>query len=188
MNLGARSATADILLFHHVDSKLTAAHINAITRSLENAEIIGGGFYRAFDERHPGLRWLEKIERVHNRTFGTIYGDQSVFVRREIFQRLGGFAPLPLMEDVEFSRRLRRAGRIALLDPPMRSSPQRQMEQGSWRVTWRNLSFLIAFRCGISAPTLHRRYYGSNALQPVTAKSRIADEVLTPMPNSNYDR
>jgi hypothetical protein len=174
MNRGAELATGDALLFHHVDSELTAPHLDAILRALQQPEIIGGGFYRAFDERHPALRRLEKLERIHNRIFGTIYGDQSVFVRREIFQRLGGFAPIPLMEDVEFGKRLRRAGKITLLDPPMRSSPRRQMEQGAWRVTWRNLFFLIAFRCGVSAHALHRYYYRSE--QPLSRAQRIPSE------------
>ncbi len=173
MNLGAQLATGETLLFHHVDSKLTSAHLDALAGALSDGNLIGGAFYRAFDERHPSLRWLEKLERVHLRSFGTIYGDQSVFVRRDVFTQLGGFAAIPLMEDVEFSKRLRRAGKITLLDPPMRSSPQRQMEQGAWRVTWRNLAFLVAFRCGVSAHTLHRWYYRQEAMQPPPAPVRI---------------
>lgn len=176
MNLGARSATSETLLFHHVDSELTAAHIDVIARTLADSAIIGGAFYRKFDQRHPALCWLEPVERVHSRSFGTIYGDQSVFVRREIFWQLGGFAPIPLMEDVEFSKRLRRAGKIALLDPPMRSSPHRQIAQGAWRVTLRNLLFLIAFRSGVSPERLHRWYYGGRP-QPARRSARIPSEL-----------
>jgi hypothetical protein len=165
MNHGTRPATGSVLLFHHVDSELTLQHIDAIINALHDPVVIGGAFYRKFDERHSFLRFFEKIERIHCRAFGTVYGDQSVFVRREIFQQLGGFAPIPLMEDVEFSRRLRRAGKIVVLDPPMRSSPARQIAQGTWRVTLRNLLFLIAFRCGVSAYALHRWYY-ADAVHP----------------------
>ncbi|MDQ2868657.1 MAG: hypothetical protein M3R59_09655 [Verrucomicrobiota bacterium] len=176
MNLGAQMVTGDALLFHHVDSILTAAHIDAIAGPLRDPAVIGGGFHRAFDERHPSLRWLENLERNHSRAFGTIYGDQSVFVRREVFARLGGFADIPLMEDVEFSKRLRRAGKVALLDPPMRSSPNRQLAQGAWRVTLRNLSFLIAFRLGLSPQRMHDRYYAHarNLTQPSAAAQRNA--------------
>lgn len=177
MNLGAAAAKAEILVFHHVDSDLTPAHIDAIVRAMRDPAVIGGGFYRKFDERHPLLRWLEPLERIHSRTFGTIYGDQSLFVRRDVFLQLGGFAPIPLMEDVEFSRRLRRAGKIVLLDPPMRSSPRRQIEQGAWRVTLRNLFFLIAFRCGISAEGLHRWYYRRELLQPGGGRPRITSDI-----------
>jgi rSAM/selenodomain-associated transferase 2 len=161
LNRGAQMATADWLLFHHVDTELTAAHVAALA-AIDSAEIIGGGFYRKFDERHPKLRWLEGFERWHARAFGTIYGDQSIFVRRKHFRRMGGFAPLPLMEDVEFSARLRRSGKVALLDPPMASSARKQMEQGAWRVTLRNLLFLILYRTGVSPTRLHEWYYLRN--------------------------
>ena len=159
MNLGAQLATGDVLLFHHVDSVLTDAHLLSLQHAMRDPKFVGGGFYRKFDERHPGLRRLENFERAHCRAFGTIYGDQSLFVRRDHFVRLGGFAAIPLMEDVEFSRRLRRSGKVVLLDPPMRTSPRKQIEQGAWRVTLRNLLFLILFRLGVSAEHLHRRYY-----------------------------
>jgi hypothetical protein len=171
MNLGAQMARGDTLLFHHVDSVLVAEHLRSLARALRDPRIVGGAFHRKFDERHPMLRWLEPLERLHLLFFGTIYGDQSVFVRREVFWQLGGFAPIPLMEDVEFSKRLRRAGPIALLDPPMRSSPRRQIEQGSWRVTFRNLFFRIAYQCGVSAHLLHHWYYGKR--QPAQVETRI---------------
>jgi glycosyltransferase involved in cell wall biosynthesis len=159
MNLGAETASGDVLLFHHVDSQLTEEHLRALRRIMSQPEVAGGAFYRKFDQRHPHLRWLEAIERWHSRAFGTLYGDQSIFVRRVHFLQLGGFATLPLMEDVEFSRRLRRSGRIVLLDPPMSSSPARQIEQGAWRTTGRNMLFLLLFRCGVPADFLHAWYY-----------------------------
>ena len=177
MNLGATSATGEVLLFHHLDSQLTQEHVTAIVEAMADQEVIGGGFYRKFDQRHPRLRWLERFERLHNRAFGTIYGDQSDFVRREAFNQLGGFAPIPLMEDVEFSNRLRRAGKIVLLDPAMLSSPRRQIELGAWRVTLRNLLFVVAFRCGVSAERLHRWYYGASSGQPSLPQERITSDV-----------
>jgi hypothetical protein len=81
---GAQIATADWLLFHHADTELTCAHIAALA-ALDSADIVGGAFYRSFDERHPRLRCLEKFERWHSRAFGTLYGDQSVFARHDHF-------------------------------------------------------------------------------------------------------
>jgi glycosyltransferase involved in cell wall biosynthesis len=158
LNKGARFATGEWLLFQHVDTELTNEHIAALA-SLHFADAIGGAFYRKFDQRHPYLRWLEPFERWHSRAFGTIYGDQSIFVRRGDFLRMGGFAPLPLMEDVEFSGRLRQLGRVKLLDPPLRSCPQKQIGQGAWRVTLRNFLFLVLFRCGVRVERLHSWYY-----------------------------
>jgi hypothetical protein len=159
MNLGAKMASAAVLVFHHVDSLLTDAHLYSLTDAMRDSQCVGGGFYRKFDERHPRLRALEKFERWHCRAFGTIYGDQTVFVRRDHFLSMDGFAPIPLMEDVEFSPRLRRSGKITLLDPPMQSSAGKQIEQGAWRVTLLNLLFLVLFHFGVAPERLHRWYY-----------------------------
>lgn len=159
MNVGATNAKGAMLLFHHVDSHLTEQHLQSLAEIARNPGITGGAFYRKFDERHPSLLWAEQIERWHSRTFGALYGDQSIFVRRDDFVRLGGFASIPLMEDVEFTLRLRRSGKIALLDPPMSSSPARQIAHGAWRTTGRNLLFLFLFRLGVPASFLHSWYY-----------------------------
>ena len=194
MNLGAKMARGDVLLFHHVDSMLSEEHLRSLVAALHDNGCVGGAFYRKFDERHPRLRLLENFERWHCRNFGTIYGDQSVFVRRDHFARISGFAAIPLMEDVDLSRRLRRSGKIALLDPPMETSPQKQIEQGAWKVTLRNLLFLILFRAGVSADRLHNWYYADktrtrwrarwNAFRnPIDAeKSRILRERWNSLP------
>jgi GT2 family glycosyltransferase len=88
-----------------------------------------------------------------------LYGDQSIFVRRDQYNALGGFPPIPLMEDVEFSRRLRRAGKIALLEPPLVTSARRHATQGSWRTSVRNGTLLLLHRIGVSPYRLHRWYY-----------------------------
>jgi GT2 family glycosyltransferase len=159
LNRGALAARGEWLLFHHADTELRREHLAALA-SLNGSDVGGGAFYRAFDERHPFLRWLEPLERWHSRVFGTLYGDQSIFVRREHFLRIGGCAAIPLMEDVDLSRKLRASGPIKLLDPPIRSCPRAQIAQGAWKVTLRNLIFLILFRCGVSVDRLHSWYYG----------------------------
>lgn len=159
MNLGAAAASGDIFLFHHADGELTEAHLDAIDAALRDRQTVGGVFYRKFDARHPRLRWLEGTARFLTRHGGTLYGDQSVFVRRNIFHSLGGFARIPLMEDVEFSRRLRAAGKIAVLDPPMASSSRRHLEGGAWRTSFQNGAFLVLYKLGVSPHRLHRWYY-----------------------------
>jgi rSAM/selenodomain-associated transferase 2 len=159
MNLAAEKATGEILIFHHADSILTAAHVAALEQALRNPEIIGGAFYRKFDGRHPRLRWLEALGRFLSRHGGSLFGDQSLFVRREIFRALGGFASIPLMEDMEFSRRLRRFGQIAVLDPPLESSNRRHLVRGSWRTSIQNGIFIVLYKCGFSPVQLHRWYY-----------------------------
>ncbi len=162
MNEGAGLATGGVLLFHHADTELEDGHLHALAATMRADAALGGGaFKRRFDERHPRLRWLEWWEALRCRRFGPLFGDQSVFVRRTAFEALGGYAPVPLMEDVEFTLRLRRRFPIALLDPAIRSSARKHLEQGSWRTTGRNALFLALFTFGCSPERLHRWYYPS---------------------------
>ncbi len=161
MDLGAAAASGQWLLFQHADTRITQHHLTALATVAD--EFVGGAFYRRFDERHPALRGLEPVERWHNRSFGALYGDQSIFVRRENFRALGGFRGLPLMEDVDFSLRLRRSGPVVLLDPPIASSPRKHLAQGPWRTTLTNAALLALYHCGVSPARLHAMYYRREA-------------------------
>lgn len=159
MNLGARSASGEVLLFQHADTDITDAHLAAISRAMRDPKIVGGAFYRKFDDRHPRLMWLEGVARFLTRRGGTLFGDQSVFVRRDVFLRLGGFAEIPLMEDVEFSRRLRAAGKVVVLDPPVQTSARRHLREGAWRKSIQNGLIILLYKLGVSPERLHRWYY-----------------------------
>jgi rSAM/selenodomain-associated transferase 2 len=166
MNLGAENATGDVLIFHHADSTLTAEHVAAIRLALRDPMVIGGAFYRKFDGRHPHLHCLEFVARFFARHGGSFFGDQSVFVRRKAFQILGGFAPLPLMEDMEFSRRLCRAGKVTVIDPPLVSSSRRHLRRGPWRASIENGLYIFLYKCGFSPTQLHRWYYQDRPSPP----------------------
>jgi rSAM/selenodomain-associated transferase 2 len=174
MNLGAKMASGDVLLFHHADAELRDAHLAAIESAMSDPQIVGGAFYRKFDARHPRLTWLEPVARFLARHGGTLYGDQSVFVRRGIFFSLGGFAKIPLMEDVEFSRRLRAAGKIAVLDPPVRSSSRRHEECGAWRTSTQNGAFILLYKLGVSPYRLHRWYYRAQKSAPALSVAALS--------------
>jgi glycosyltransferase involved in cell wall biosynthesis len=154
MNLGAKAAGGTLLCFHHADSKLEPEHLVALKRVAADDSIIGGAFHRRFYP--PRMLWREPIVRWLNRTGGPLFGDQSIFVRKSVFNDLGGFAEIPLMEDVEFSRRLRCKGRIALLDPPLWSPPA---GTGTWKVFLRNTGLFALFYLGVKPHRLHRWYY-----------------------------
>ena len=160
MNLGAAASSGEVIVFQHCDTCLNDSHLEAIQSALADPRIVGGAFFRKFDGRHPRLMWLESFSRFLTRHGGTLYGDQSIFVRRDIFEKLGGFARIPLMEDVEFSRRLRAAGKIAVLDPPVASSARRHLRKGAWRTTIQNGLFIVLYNLGVSPHRLHRWYYG----------------------------
>jgi rSAM/selenodomain-associated transferase 2 len=159
MNAGARAADGDVLLFHHADTELRADHIAAIQRVATSASFSAGSFYRKFDPAHRKRQWMQRWVRLCNRHWGALYGDQSLFIRRDHFVQIGGFKEIALMEDVEFSRRLRRAGRIVLIDPAVLSSARRHRARGSLRTTIQNISIMILFQLGVSPEWLHRWYY-----------------------------
>ncbi len=160
MNEAARTATGEILLFHHADTELTEEHLRSLAASLDDPTIGGGAFRRRFDERHLRLRWLEPWEARRCHRFGPVFGDQSIFVRRTVFEKLGGFADVPLMEDVEFSCRLRRhTGGLSILVPAIGSSARKHLQQGRWRTTLANALLLALYVFGVSPQRLHAWYY-----------------------------
>ena len=159
LNIGARHAHGNVFLFQHADTELTQAHVDSLRQAMRDSTVVGGAFHRKFDHRHARLRFIERIARVLANRGGTLYGDQSIFVRRAAFERLGGFAEIPLMEDVEFSPRLRRAGRTVVLDPPIATSPRDHLKRGAVRTSLRNGLMIGLFRAGYSPQKLHAWYY-----------------------------
>lgn len=159
MNEAARVARGDVLLFHHADTELTDTHLASLHAAINDPSVGGGAFRRHFDERHPHLRWLEPWEALRCRLFGPLFGDQSIFVRRAVFEALGGYADVPLMEDVEFTCRLRKHSGLKLLVPSIRTSPRKHLEQGCWRTTLTNAVFLLLYACGVTPGRLHGWYY-----------------------------
>ena len=160
LNAGAREASGDVLLFHHADTQLTQAHYRSVIDALEgDPELVGGAFYKDIRAHHPRLGWSEPLVRWYSHHLGILYGDQSVFVRRARFGELGGFREIPLMEDVEFSKRLRRAGKVGLIDPPLRTSMRKFVADGALRRKLQNMWLVFLFRLGVSPERLHRRYY-----------------------------
>ena len=158
MNEGATTSSGEILLFLHADTQLPHDAKATIESTLADQRIVGGRFDVRFDR--PSI-WGSIISRMMNwrsRLSGIATGDQALFVRRPIFERMGGFANLPLMEDIDFSRRLKRVGTTAALTSTVTTSFRRWEQQGPLRtilLMWR-LRFL--YWIGVCPHTLHRWY------------------------------
>jgi rSAM/selenodomain-associated transferase 2 len=158
LNAGAARASGDWLWFVHADSHLPAGWLAAF-QSLSPRQVPGGAFTFALDSPAWQARLLERIVALRVRWFDLPYGDQGIFVRRDIFESLGGFAPLPLMEDVEFVRRLTRLGRLRHLTLRLTTSARRWEREGWLRRSVRNLTMLSLYALGVSPERLARRYY-----------------------------
>jgi hypothetical protein len=144
MNLGAGHAQGEILLFLHADTILAPSGLDIIERTLKNEQIVGGGFARRFDSRSVLLKCTCLLAEVRNRALGWFLGDQAIFVRRSVFLRLGGFRNMDRFEDLDFSRRLGRLGRLVTLRPPVTTSARRFEREGPFRRTVRD--FLLTMR------------------------------------------
>jgi hypothetical protein len=141
MNAGANAARGTLLCFHHCDTELSPEHLRALERVASDRAIAGGAFHRRFRAQHT--MWREPLVRWLSELGGPLFGDQSIFVTASVFRKLGGFADIPLMEDLEFSRRLpRRLGRL-----------------GTWWRTCRNATLIGLFYLGVDPRTLHTWYY-----------------------------
>jgi rSAM/selenodomain-associated transferase 2 len=138
MNAGAARATGDVLLFLHADCSLEDGALAAAQRCLRRRDIAAGCFTMRVWASGRLYRLIDACATARVRLTGIAYGDQGLFLRRELFERLGGFPPLRLMEDVFFSRHLRRHGRIIVVPPRIFVSPRRWQHTGVLRQTLRN--------------------------------------------------
>jgi rSAM/selenodomain-associated transferase 2 len=135
MNAGARASSGTVLLFLHADARLRSGGLRAIRERMDNPEIVGGNFNVQFE----GGDWAAAVFTHVNRwrrKLGVFYGDSGIFCRRQIFEKLGGYPPWPLLEDYDFARRLRRAGKLALLDEPIWVSDRRWRNSGLFKTLW----------------------------------------------------
>ena len=148
-NAAAAAASGDVLLFLHADCWLEPEAIPAIRSVLADDRIVGGCFQQSIDASGLRYRLLEWGNAQRVRACKWAYGDQGIFVRRQVFQRVGGFPDIQLMEDLFLMKRLKRIGRIALLDTRIHVSPRRWQQQGVIRQTLRNWSLLALAHCGV---------------------------------------
>jgi rSAM/selenodomain-associated transferase 2 len=158
MNAGARHATGEVLLFLHADTRLEPGAFDQLTSALGDSTIIGGAFSLGLGSRAWGLRLIEAATNLRARLFSLPYGDQAIFVRRAVFEEIGGYAELSLMEDLEFIRRLKRRGRLVILSAKAITSARRWEKEGVLYTTVRNWVVTVLFFLGVSPTTLARWY------------------------------
>lgn len=157
MNAGARCAAGEVLLFLHGDSRIAPGALAQLRQAMDNPRVAGGSFTLAFDVDNLWLRFYAFCSTVDCLCFR--YGDQGIFVRRAIFEQLGGYAEIPLMEDIDLMRRLPRYGRRVLIrNCPVTTSARRFMEHGILRQEALNVALVTAWFLGIKPHTLAKWY------------------------------
>jgi rSAM/selenodomain-associated transferase 2 len=158
LHAGARAARGDWIVFLHADTRLERGWAAAL-RSLPT-DVVGGAFRLALDPPRPAYRLIDAGVALRCRLFRLPYGDQGIFARRDVYGRIGGFRPLPLMEDVDLVRRLARAGPLAFPSVRAFTSARRWERQGVLATTLKNWALAVLYALGASPETLVRAYEG----------------------------
>lgn len=157
MNAGAAVAKGDCLLFLHADTHLP---IHADSR-IKQALIDGhrwGRFNVRFDDDTGWLWWVARMMNARSHLFGICTGDQAIFVRRDLFEELGGYADIALMEDINISKRLKRHGRAARIIQPVVTSGRRWHQEGPVRTILLMWLLRLGYWLGLSPATLVHYY------------------------------
>ena len=159
MNFGAAAAQGDILLFLHADTALPPKGLAMIRSHMDQSDTVGGCFALSFDHNHPLLKLYAQFSRINHALF--TYGDQGLFMRRQVFEQIGRYPEIPLMEDVHIQRRLRKMGRFIKIHYPVTTSARRFIVNGIIRQQLFNIGLVLVYHSGISATRLKRFYSDS---------------------------
>ena len=163
LDAGAEIAKGEILVFHHADTEFTQQHYHSLNAIFQNdPSVLGGAFLKDVTDLYPSMKFFTWIHKFFTTHIGTMYGDQSIFVLRSVFQDLGGFRGMPLMEDVSFSSRLRECGAVNLIGPPIRSSDRKFLKEGRIKRKMKNVWLVFLYRIGINVERLAQMYYGDD--------------------------
>lgn len=158
LNVGAQASTGDILVFLHADTHLPVTAKQQIAVAFTNDDTVGGRFDVRFDRSSALGHIISTLMNWRSRWSGIATGDQAIFVRRRTFDQLGGFADIPLMEDIDFSRRLKRMGRLAMLPDRVVTSFRRWDADGPIKTIVLMWSLRFLYWVGVSPQQLQRFY------------------------------
>jgi rSAM/selenodomain-associated transferase 2 len=174
LNRGAQAARGDAFLFLHADALLAPEAVESLEATLQKGFLVGGNFHLVFQ---GDSRWNKLFTWVNclRRRLGIYYGDSGLFVRGALFESLGGFKPIPIMEDYEFVRRLERSGRTVCLPAVVLVSDRRWKIQGVFRTLISWLLVQALYSLGVS-PQFLVRWYRPVRVEPRTWPEQMGQE------------
>lgn len=158
MNAGAEKSSGDVLLFLHADTRLPADAEHIVLNGLQRSGRAWGRFDVKIDGRNPLLPVIARLMNIRSRLTGIATGDQAIFVRREAFRAAGGFAAIPLMEDIALSKRLKRVSRPLCLRECVVTSGRRWENHGVLNTVLLMWRLRLAYFFGADPQALARRY------------------------------
>jgi rSAM/selenodomain-associated transferase 2 len=158
MNAGAAGASGEVLAFVHADTLVPSTFGADIEAAMSNPGMVGGRFDLSLDASGLPYRLIGRLISLRSRISRTGTGDQAIFVRRRVFDALGGFPLMDICEDLEFSRRLKRAGSVACLRSRVLTSARRWQRGGLVRTVARMWTIRLCYLAGVSPARLRRWY------------------------------
>ena len=155
MNAGASIAKGEILIFLHADTELPCNAHKSINSAMAQGRYVGGAFELGIDSRKIEFKILARWASLRCRLTRIPYGDQAIFIERDYFDALGGYRDIPLMEDVELMRRIKRRGeKICIVPEQVKTSPRRWEDEGFIYVNVRNAFLFCSYLLGVSPEKL----------------------------------
>ncbi len=159
MNKGAEIAKGEVILFLHSDTKLPSNAISLLMKTLENVDISGGAFDISIDSKGFLYRVIERVANIRTRITNVPFGDQGIFIRKEDFKNIGGYKEIPIMEDIDFIRRLKKNNsNMKIIKANVLTSARRWKNEGVIYCTLRNWFILIMYFLGMS-PFKIKKFY-----------------------------
>ena len=163
MNLGATHATGEILVFLHADTRLPSNALGVISDALQDKECVGGAFSLKIDSERLLLRMTALFSTLRSRMTRAPYGDQVIFLRKTVFDAVGGYREIPIMEDVELMRRIHKQNeKIIILSTAVVTSDRRWKQEGLIYTALRDILIIFLYWCGVPAEKLERFYPFNN--------------------------
>ena len=160
MNAGAKAASGEILLFLHADTYLPDNAPELMNKAFSNPKIVAGSFDLGIRSDKRAFRLIEKMVYIRSRLTRIPYGDQGIFIRKHFFEMLGGYSTIPIMEDVDLMRRVKKSnGKIAIISQKVSTSPRRWEKEGLVRCTLRNWAMILLYFLGAPAEKLSKYYH-----------------------------
>lgn len=158
MNLGAEKAEGKILLFLHGDTILPDNYLELITNILANKKVVAGAFELKIAQEKLVFRLVENLVNWRSHLLQLPYGDQGIFMKKEIFEKINGFSNLAIMEDFELIKRLQKLGKIAIIRNPVKTSARRWEKLGVLKTTVINQLIIIGYYLGFDSNQLAKFY------------------------------
>ncbi|MGB3363672.1 MAG: TIGR04283 family arsenosugar biosynthesis glycosyltransferase [Thermodesulfobacteriota bacterium] len=165
LNEAAELADGDVLLFLDADTLVPSGYDQLIETALSNPKVIGGAFEFALDGPEFGLRIVELINRMRYRIRQRYYGDQGMFVRSDIFKRVGGYPKIGLLEAAHLCKNLKSQGKLTLINKEMKTSPRRFIDGGIYKVLASDIKIWFLDLIGIRVDRYADSYWKENELR-----------------------